>query len=110
MVEIAGDHVGAAAEHGPERIGAALQIDQFDGKAGVLEFAKLLGQHGRQIAQAAAAPDRDRDLALRCRQTGRQHQRQQRRGKPAQNRLLMISSVPLFARTIEQLRCVEKLD
>ena len=95
MVEIAGDHVGAAAQHGPQRVGAALQIDQFDGKAGALEFAELNGQHGRQIAQAGPAPDRDRDLALCCRQIGRQHQRQQHRGKPARNRR-HCSSVPLI--------------
>jgi hypothetical protein len=95
MVEIAGDHVGTAAKHGPERIGAALQIDQIDGKAGALEFAKLQGQHGRQIAQAAGAPDRDRDLALCCRQIGRQHQRQQRRGKPAQNHSHDLLRVPI---------------
>ena len=88
MVEIAGNHVGAAAEHGPERIGAALEIDQFDGKAGLVEFAELLGQHGRQIAQAGAAADRDRDLALRRGKIGQSAaQRQQRRGKPAKHRL-----------------------
>ncbi len=86
VVEIAGNHVGAAAEHGLERVRAALQIDQFDGKAGLVEFAKLLCQHGRQIAQAGAAPHRDRDLALRCGKIGHQKQRQKRPGKPANNR------------------------
>jgi hypothetical protein len=86
VVEIAGNHVGAAAEHGPERVGAALQIDQFDGKARPVEFAKLLCQHGRQIAQAGAAPDRHRDLALRCRKIRHHNQRQKRRGKSAKNR------------------------
>ena len=86
VVEIAGDHVGAAAEHGLERVRAALQIDQFDRKPRLVEFAKLLGQHGRQIAQAGAAADGDGDLALRRREIGHQEQRQQRRGKPAKNR------------------------
>ena len=72
VIEIAGNHVGAAAEHGLERIRAALEIDQFDGKAGLVEFAELLGQHGRQIAQAGAAADRDGDLALRRGETGHQ--------------------------------------
>ena len=69
MVEIAGDHVGAAAEHGFERVRAALEVDQFDRKAGLFIFAELLGQHRRQIAQAGAAADRDGDLALRCGKT-----------------------------------------
>ena len=65
MVEIAGHHVGAAAEHRLQRVRAALEVDQFDVEAGLVVFAELLGQHGRQIAQAGAAADRDRDLALR---------------------------------------------
>ena len=85
MVEIAGNHVGAAAEHRLERVGAALQIDQFDGKPGLVVLAELLGQHRRQIAQAGAAPDRDGDLALRCGKARRQYQRQQRPGQPAQS-------------------------
>ena len=85
MVEIAGNHVGAAAEHGFERIRAALEVDQFDGKPGLFVFAELLGQHRRQIAQAGAAADRDRDLALRCGKTRRQRQCQQRPGQPANN-------------------------
>ena len=83
MVEIAGNHVGAAPEHGLERVRAALEIDQFDGKARLVEFAELFCQYGRQIAQAGAAADRDRDLVLRCGKTGRHYQRQQRRGQPA---------------------------
>ena len=83
MVEIAGHHVGAAAEHGFERIRTALEVDQFDIEAGLVEFAELLGQHGRQVAQAGAAADRDRDLALRCGKTLTQRQRQQRSGQPA---------------------------
>ena len=102
VVEIAGNHVGAAAEHGLERVRAALQVDQFDGKAGLVEFAELLGQHRRQIAQAGAAPDRDRDLALRCGKTGRQHQRQQRPGKPAKNRSSWFP--PSVGGTIKQAR------
>ena len=62
MVEIARDHIGAAAEHGFEGIRTALQIDQFDRKAGLVILAELPRQHGRQIAQAGAAPDRDGDL------------------------------------------------
>ena len=92
MVEIAGDHVGAAAEHRLERIGTTLQIDQFDGKAGLFVFAELLCQHGRQIAQAGAAADGDGDFGLRRRKAGCQRQRDQR---PASlpNIVLMVSSV-----------------
>ena len=50
MVEIAGHHIGAAAEHGLECVRTALQVDQFDGKAGLVELAELLGEHRRQIA------------------------------------------------------------
>ena len=84
MVEIAGHHVGAAAEHGLQRVRAALEVDQFDGQPGLFVFAELLGQHGRQIAQAGAAADRDRDLALRCGKSRGQRQRQQRAGQPAE--------------------------
>jgi hypothetical protein len=70
MIKIAGNDVGAAAEHGPERVRAALQIDQFDRKAGFVEFAEFFRQHGRQIAQAGAASDRDRDLGLGCGDAG----------------------------------------
>ena len=86
VVEIAGDHVGAAAEHGPQRVRTALQIDQFDRKSRLFILAELPGQHGRQIAQAGAAPDGDRHLALRRRESGNQHQRQQCRGKLCQHR------------------------
>ena len=86
MIEITGHHVGAAAEHRLERVGATLQIDQIDGKAGLVELAEFLGQHGRQIAQAGAAPDRDGDLALGGGETGGQQQRQQGRGQPAKHR------------------------
>ena len=86
VVEIAGHHVGAAAEHGLERIRAALQVDQFDGKPGLVVFAELLGQHGRQVAQAGAAADRDGDFGLRRRRSGHQQQRQNRRGRSAKNR------------------------
>ena len=30
MVEIAGDHVGAAADHRGQRLRAALEVDEFD--------------------------------------------------------------------------------
>ncbi len=56
VVEIAGDHIGAAADHGLERLRAALEVDDLDIDAGLLEFAELLGQHGRQIAQAQPPP------------------------------------------------------
>ncbi len=84
MVEIAGNHVGAAAEHGPQRVRSALEIDQLDVEPGLVELAELFCEHGRQIAQAGAAPDRDGDLALRRSETGRQRERQQRAGQPAQ--------------------------
>ena len=87
MVEIAGNHVGAAAEHGLERIRATLQIDQLNGKTRLLELAKLLCQHGGQIAQAGAAADGDGNLALRCRKIGHHHECQNRRGNPAKNPL-----------------------
>ncbi len=86
VVEIAGNHVRAAAKHGLERVRAAFQVDQFDGKACLVEFAQLFCQHGRQIAQAGTAPDGDRDLALRRGEVGHQKQRQQRGAKPAKNR------------------------
>ena len=76
VVEIAGHHVGAAAEYGLERVRAALEIDQFDGKAGLFVFTELFCQHGRQVAQAGAAADGDGDLALRCGKTGHQQRRQ----------------------------------
>ena len=80
MVEIAGHHVGAAADHRGERLRAALEIDQFDLDAGLFVFAELLGQHGRQIAQAARPADRDGDLRLRggC----ARHQRQRAQAPP----------------------------
>ena len=80
MVEIAGHHVGAAADHRGERLRAALEIDQFDLDAGLFVFAELLGQHGRQIAQAARAADRDGDLRLRG--GGARHQRQRAQAPP----------------------------
>ena len=86
MIEVARNHVGAAAEHRLERVRAALQIHQFDGKPRLVVLAELFGQHGRQITKAGAAADRDGDLGLRHRETGRQHQRQQRRGHSAKNR------------------------
>ena len=46
--------------------------------------AKLPREHGRQITQAGAAPDRHRDLALRRGKTRRHRQRQQRPGQPAE--------------------------
>ena len=83
VVEIAGHHVGAAADHGLERFRAALEVDHLDLDAGLLEFAELLGQHGRQIAQAAAAADGERDLGLREREARRQNKRGERNAQPA---------------------------
>ena len=59
MVEIAGDHVGAAADHRVSACEPPLKSTSLDLDAGLLVFAELLGQHGRQIAQAARAADRD---------------------------------------------------
>ena len=87
MVEIAGHHVGTAAEHGFERIRAALEVDQFDRDARLLVFAKLFRQYGRQVAQAAAATDGDGDLALGRGGAADQGQRQQRAREPAQDGL-----------------------
>ena len=42
MIEIAGHHVGAAADHGGERLRAALEIDDLDVEAGLFVFAELL--------------------------------------------------------------------
>ena len=97
----------AAAEHGLERVRAALQIDQFDLKARFVELAELLGEHGRQIAQAGAAPDRDGDLALRCSRNGHQHKCKQRRGKSAKYRLHDFLRA-LGWTTIEQRAALEK--
>ena len=41
MVEIARHHVGAAAEHGFQRVRAALEVDQFHREAGLVELAEL---------------------------------------------------------------------
>ena len=84
MVEIAGHHVGAAAEHGLQRVRAALEVDQFDRQPRLFIFAELPCQHGRQIAEAGAAADRDGDLALRCGKARGERQRQQRSGQTAQ--------------------------
>ena len=80
MVEIAGHHVGAAADHRGERLRAALEIDHLDIDAGLFVFAELLGQHGRQVAQAARAADRDGDLRS-ARAASARHQRQRARAK-----------------------------
>ena len=106
MVEIARHHVGAAAEHGLQRVRTALEVDQFDGQPRLFVFAELLGQHGRQIAQAGAAADRDRDLALRCGKTRRQRQRQQRSGQPAEQ--FLHGFLHSLAGKIEQRVDVEK--
>jgi hypothetical protein len=87
MVEIAGNDVGAAAEHGLERVRAALEVDQLDIEAGLLVLAELLGEHRRQVAQAGAAAHCDRDLALRCGKAGGERQREQRAREPG-NRVL----------------------
>ncbi len=93
MIEVAGDHVGAAAEHGFQRIRAALEVDQADIEARLLELAELPGQHCRQIAEAGASADRDRDLACGLRQRRGQHQREQGAGKLADQVLHGGSSV-----------------
>ena len=67
MVEITRDHVGAAAEHGGERLRAALEIHHLDSDAGLVVFAEVLCQHRRQVAEASGAADGDRDLRLRKR-------------------------------------------
>jgi hypothetical protein len=84
MVEIAGHHVGAAAEHGFQRVRTAFEVDQFNRQPRLVVFAELFGQHRRQVAQAGAAADRDRDLALRRGKSRGQRQGQQRSGQPAE--------------------------
>ena len=83
MVEIARDYVGRAAHHRLERHRAALELDYVDIDTGLFEFAELVRQHGRQVAQAARATDGERDFRLRrCRtghQAGRQNEHGQRR-------------------------------
>ena len=110
VVEIAGHHVGAAADHGLERLRAALEVDHLDIDAGLLELAELLGEHGRQIAQAAGAADGERDLGLREREARRQQQRGERSNEPPDEIAGMNSSLvcfrplrrPFRARTISQ--------
>ncbi len=85
VVEIAGDNVGAAAEHRGERLRAALEVDQFDVEPGLLVLAELLGEHRRQVAQAAGAADRNRHLGLRERATRGEHQRAKRDEQPPDN-------------------------
>ncbi len=84
VIVIARDHVGRAADHRLERLRATLEVDQFDIDAGLLVLAELLGQHGRQVAQAARTADRDRDLGLglRNRDAGQQRQRAERDNGP----------------------------
>ena len=79
VVEVAGDHVGAAAEHRLQRIGATLEVDQIDIEPGLLVRAQLRGEHRGQIAQARTAADGDRNPALRRCRMNHQRQRQQRR-------------------------------
>src|SRR3984957_13789047 len=67
MVEIAGDDFGAAAEYRLQRIRAALEVDEFDGKTSFFILAELFRQHRRQVTEAGAAADRDRDFGLRRR-------------------------------------------
>ena len=83
VIEIAGDHVGRAADHRLERFRAALEVDDLDVEAGLLELAELVGEDGRQIAEAAAAADGERDLGLRQRQARRQQQGGERNDKTA---------------------------
>ena len=96
VVEIARHHVGAAANDGLERFRAALEVDDVDVDARLFEFAELLGEHRRQIAQAAAATDRERDLRLREREAARQHKRGEHRDKPPEN--CGHDFLPCFAR------------
>ena len=80
MIEIARHDIGAAADHGGERLRAALEVDHLDLDAGLLEFAELLGQHGRQIAQAGRAADGERDLGLRQSASARHQDQSRERG------------------------------
>ena len=87
MIVVAGNHIRASADHRRERLRTALEVDELDLDAGLFVFAELLREHGRQIAEAAGAPDRDLDARLsvlggrRARgeqqhgQCGRQHAR-----------------------------------
>jgi len=79
LIVIARNHIGAAADHRGERLGAALKVDEFDIQSGVLVFAELFGKHRRQITQASGPADRDRDL--RRRHAGCQRKRAERDGR-----------------------------
>jgi hypothetical protein len=73
VIVIARHHIGAAANHRGERLGAAFEINEFDLHAGLFVFAELLGKHGRQIAQTDGPADRNGDLCGCCAGCERQH-------------------------------------
>ena len=56
MIEIAGYDVGAAADHGVERLRAALEVDHLDIDAGLLVFAELLAPARSADSTGTRAP------------------------------------------------------
>ena len=50
MIVIARHHIGRAADHGLQRLRAALEVDQLDLEPGLIEFAELLCDVGRDQA------------------------------------------------------------
>src|SRR5262249_40979871 len=74
--------------------------------ARLLELAELFRQHGGQVAQAPAAADGDRDLALRRSGAGDEGQRQQPAREPAQNGCHGV--LPFVGGTIMRRSALEK--
>ena len=60
----AGDHVGAAAHQGLQRLGAALEVVDLDVDACLLEEALALGDGQREVIEGGLAADREDHLAL----------------------------------------------
>src|SRR4029078_5500612 len=85
VIEIAGHHVGAAADYGLERFRATLEVDDLDIDAGLFVFAERMGEHRRQITEAEAAADRKRHLRLCKRKATRQNERRQSHAETSQN-------------------------
>ena len=75
VIEIAGDDVGAAADHGLEQLRAALEIDDLDIDACFFIFAERLRQHRGQVAQARSATDGERHFRLGERKALRKDER-----------------------------------
>src|SRR5205823_9509831 len=60
------------------RLRATLEIDELDVEPGLLVFADLVREHGRQIAQAAGPADRDADVLQSVFRRGRAAQQRER--------------------------------